>query len=118
MEWFSAAKEIVRATWWSGQVPDMAGLVGQAEAIYGKSHAQDVAHSLGLSTIMAKRFDEAEAWLIALRQDLTQGTPVWGKVTWALGVLAIDTKQPVKAASYFDAFAKEPSHPTNLRAWC
>lgn len=116
MEWLSAAKEIVRANWWSGQVPDMAGLVAQAEALYGKDHAQDVAHSLGLSTIMAKRFDEAEAWLIALRQDLTQGTPVWGKVTWALGVLAIDTKQPVKAASYFDAFAKEPSHPTNLRA--
>ena len=116
MEWLSAAKEVVRSTWWSGEVPDMVGLVAQAQALYGKEHAQDVAHSLGLSTIMAKRSVEAEAWLVSQRQSMTPGTPVWGKTTWALGVLAIDTKQPVRAASYFDAFAKEPSHPINLRA--
>ncbi len=116
MEWLSAAKEVVRATWWSGQVPDMADLVAQAEALYSKEHAQDVAHSLGLSTIMAKRHAEAEAWLVSQRQSMTPGTPVWGKTTWALAVLANDTKQSVKAATYFDAFAREPSHPINLRA--
>ncbi len=116
MEWLSAAKEVVRATWWSGHVPDMAGLVSQAEALYSKEHAQDVAHSLGLSTIMAKRHAEAITWLEHQRQSMVPGTPVWGKVTWALAVACYDTKQPVKAAEYEDQFAKETSHPTNLRA--
>lgn len=116
MEWLSAAKEVVRATWWSGQVPDMAGLVSQAEALYSKEHAQDVAHSLGLSTIVAKRYPEAILWLEQQRQHMAPGTPVWGKVTWALGEVYYDSKQPARAAAYEDEFAREPSHPTNLRA--
>jgi hypothetical protein len=65
---------------------------------------------------MAKRHAEAITWLEHQRQSMVPGTPVWGKVTWALAVAYYDTKQPVKAAEYEDQFAKEPSHPTNLRA--
>ncbi len=116
MEWLSAAKELARSSWWAGQDPGLDTLVAQARQRGGDDYAHQVAHSLALSTMMAKRHDIAIPWLEAQRARMTPGTPAWGKATWALAVACADTAQPGRAAAYYDQFAKQESHPLNLRA--
>jgi len=115
-EWLSAAKELVRSSWWAGLKPDLDAIVTSATHTHGLSFAQEVAHSIALSTMMAKRHDIAIPWLENQRQGMTPGTPIWGKATWALAVASTDTEQPARAAYFYDQFARLETLPINLRA--
>ncbi len=116
MEWLSAAKEYTRASWFAGRTPDLDGIVSAAIQGFGPDYGNDVAHSLALSTMMAKRHDIAIPWLEARVANLTPGTEIWGKGVWALARIEAYFERHQRAAHFYDLFAKSEAMPVNLKA--
>ncbi len=116
MEWLSAAKEYTRACWFAGHVPDLDGIVSAATKGFGQDYGNEVAHSIALSTMMAKRHDIAIPWLEDRVAKLSPGTEIWGKGVWALARIEAHFDRHQRAAKFYDLFAKDQAMPINLRA--
>jgi tetratricopeptide (TPR) repeat protein len=110
IEWLSAAKELVRSSLFSGQVPNFSQLVSQGTTKYGSNFGPQIKHSLALSCMMAKRHDLARTLLLGAIADLGAiRNPVWTKAQWALGRMESFLGNYSAAATAYQAVATTSS---------
>lgn len=114
-EWLSAAKEVVRASYWEDRPVRTGALLRSAAQLHGEEFRVRAVHGLALASMMAKRHDAARALLQENVQNPGAAGRWWGRSVWALARMEAMLGRHDAAADLYGRLAEHATVPVRFR---